>query len=108
MVSANRDDRLLKLINQQILADGSVLFKIEQFSNEGVVRYFEIDDQEVAEPRLNLIKETKNCWVSMQPNPLRWYSNSHRGAFGEIDASNRRHGRCITINTNRSIGIGFY
>ncbi len=106
MVSANTYDKRLKIINQKCLADGRVLYKIEQFSNKGVVKYFEIDGQEVVEPRLNLIKNTQN-WSSMQPNPLRWYSNHDGSAFGEINEHNRLHGRGISLNIG-GICFGYF
>ena len=73
-VSVNRTVKVLKLTNQKCLVDGSVLKKIEQFSEQGVERHFLIDGQVKAKiiPRLNSAKDAQN-WLSMQPNPLRWY-----------------------------------
>jgi hypothetical protein len=54
-VSVNRNERLLMLINQKWIADGSVLKKIERFSKQGVERYFCKNDEKIAKvnSRLN-------------------------------------------------------
>ncbi len=56
-VSANKVDRLLKLTNQKCLVDGSVLKKVERFSNQGVERDFFKDGQKIStiSPRLNRV-----------------------------------------------------
>ena len=58
-VSVNREARLLKLTNQKCLADGSVLQKLERFSNQGVERDFLKDGQKIAKiiPRLNRLND---------------------------------------------------
>ena len=47
--------KILNLINQKCLADGSVLKKIERFSKLGVEKYFYKDDKKIAKviSRLN-------------------------------------------------------
>ncbi len=71
-VSMNRSEALLKLSNQKWLADGSVLDKIELFSENVVDQYILKDGQRIGTliPRLNLCKDPQN-WLSMQPEPLR-------------------------------------
>ncbi len=65
-MSVNRCEKLLKLTNQKCLADGSVLKKIEKFSEQGVERNISKDGQMIARiiPRLNTWKDPKN-WLSM-------------------------------------------
>ncbi len=87
-MSVNIKEKILKLINQKCIADGSILRKIEEFSLQGVERYFTKDGQKIAGiiARLNLFKNNRN-WLSMKPNPQPL--NPYRTEFGEVD--NRLH-----------------
>ncbi len=68
-MSVNREVELLELTNQKFLADGSVLKKIERFSDQGVEIHFLKDGQEKAKiiPRLNAWHDAEN-WLSMRPS----------------------------------------
>jgi hypothetical protein len=72
-VSVNNFAKLLELTNRKYLEDGSVLVKIERFSEQGVERDFFVDGKKIAKitARLTAVKDAQN-WLSMQPNPLRW------------------------------------
>ncbi len=108
MVSFNWFQKVLKLTNKKVLSDESVLKKIERFSNQGVERDFFVDGKKIAKiiPRLTGIKDAQN-WLSMQPNPLRWFKDC-RGdvlvSFGEINKKNRLHGRGIEIKDDGDDG----
>jgi hypothetical protein len=58
-------------------------------------------------PRLNRGNHAQN-WLSMQPNPLSWYSNYSEIEFGEVNEKNRLHGRGIGIWNDGFIGIGYF
>jgi hypothetical protein len=68
-VSVNETEKLLTLTNRKCLADGTVLEKIEQFSDEGVTRDFYKDGQKIESiiPRLNRVNAAQN-WLSIHPN----------------------------------------
>jgi hypothetical protein len=72
-VSLNEAERLLKLSDQKCLTDGSVLEKIESFSEQGLERYILKNGQKIGAiiTRLNRGNDDQN-WLSMQPNPLRF------------------------------------
>jgi hypothetical protein len=55
-VSANKNEKLLRLTNKKCLADGTVLEKIEQFSDKGVATDFYKNGKwvDTINPRLNL------------------------------------------------------
>jgi hypothetical protein len=73
IVSVNKEAKILMLINEKFLIDGSILDKIEVFSPAGAQYEFLKDGQNMADisARLNRFKDAKN-WLSMQPNPLRY------------------------------------
>ncbi len=60
MVSVSEDEKILMMTNQKFLADGSILKKIQRFSNLGEESLFLKDGEQIAAviPRLNLIKDT--------------------------------------------------
>ncbi len=68
IVSANMDAAILRLTKKKFLIDGSILDKIEEFSDSGARYDFFKDGQSMADiiARLNLCKDPKN-WLSMQP-----------------------------------------
>ncbi len=70
-MSVNKDAKILKLTCKKLQIDGSVLEKIEVFSNSGVQCDFLKNGQKIADinARLNLFKDPSN-WLSMQPKPL--------------------------------------
>ena len=72
-LSVNKVDRLLELSNQKWLADGSVLVKLEIFSEQGLERVILKDGLMIGTliPRLNQVKDAQN-WLSMQPIPSRY------------------------------------
>ncbi len=78
MVSVNKKEKVLKLTNKKCLSDESVLKKVEQFTKQGVERDFFVDGKRIAKItlRLNRGNDAKN-WLSMQPNPLRWYQEDY-------------------------------
>ncbi len=46
-------------------------------------------------PRLTIVKDAHN-WLSMQPNPLRWFNKDmDDDQFGERNGNNEEHGRGI-------------
>ncbi len=105
----NKAERLLKLSNQKWLTDGSVLEKIELFSDQGVEQYILKDGHRIPTliPRLNQSKDAQN-WLSMQPNPLRWYSRCYRyDGFGETNEDNWLDGRGIGIRDDGDIDCGY-
>jgi hypothetical protein len=110
-VSLNSVVKLLKLTNQKCLADGSVLKKLEQFSEQGVERHFLKDGQVKVKiiPRLTRVKDAQN-WLSMQPNLLRWYDyDTGDQVFGEVNDNNKLQGRGIRIrNYDDLIVIGYW
>jgi hypothetical protein len=67
-VSVDKVAKLLKLTNQKLLADGSVLEKIERYSLEGVETDFFKDGERMTQmiPRLNDWHNSQN-WISMRP-----------------------------------------
>ncbi len=73
-VSINKGERLFKLTNQKCFADGSFIENIELFSEQGMERFILKGGQKIVEiiPRLTVVKDAQN-WLSMRPNPLRWY-----------------------------------
>ncbi len=97
MVSLNRKEEVLKLTNKKCLSDESVIKKIEIFSKQGVETDFFVDGKKIAEitPRLTRVKNAQN-WLSMQPNPLRWYLYHFADGIGEVNG-NKLHGRGILI-----------
>ena len=96
MVSLNKKEKVLKLTNKKCLSDKSVLKKVEQFSKQGFETDFFVDGQMVKiNHRLTGVKDAQN-WLSMQPNPLRWYSDNEKDRFGEQN-ENYLHGRGIAI-----------
>ena len=95
------------LINQKCLSDESVLKKIERFSEQGVERDFFVDGEKIAKITLRLtgVKDAQN-WLSIQPNPQRYTSNSSLG-FGVLREDNILHGRCIYIDELGSVNIRY-
>ncbi len=93
-MSVNKKAKILKLTNKKFLINGSILDKIEVFSDSGAQYDFIKDGQNMAEinARLNLCKDPKN-WLSMQPNPMRYDLYEER--FGEVSENNELHGRGI-------------
>ncbi len=65
-VSVNKDATILKLTCKKLQIDGSVLEKIEIFSNSGAELNFLKNGQKIADiiVRLNLCKDSQN-WLSM-------------------------------------------
>jgi hypothetical protein len=74
-ISVSTTKKLLTLTDKKCLGDGTVMKKIEKFSKYGMERCFTKDGQEIAPiiPRLNRGNDALN-WLSMQPNPMRWYN----------------------------------
>ncbi len=73
-------------------------------------RYFFADGKKNAKiiPRLTRVKDAQN-WLSMQPNPLRWYENVlYNPGFGEVNEDNKLHGRGIHIFQRDCITIGYF
>ncbi len=100
--------KLLKLTSKKCLSDESVLKKIERFSKQGVERDFFVDGKKIAKiiPRLTVVKDPQ-YWLSMEPNPLRWYSDNYGDRFGELNGNNDLHGRGIRIWYDYN-WIGYY
>ena len=92
-MSVNRCEKLLKLTNQKCLADGSVLKKIERFSEQGVERKISKDGQMIARiiPRLNTWKDPEN-WLSMQPSQQGIQNQNGKFFAGEFSQDNVLHG----------------
>ena len=88
-VSVNKDAKILKLTCKKLQIDGSVLEKIVILSNSGAEYNFLKNGQKIADiiARLNLCKDSQN-WLSMQPNPLRYYSKTFTTNFGEHNEDN--------------------
>ncbi len=109
-MSVNEDAKILKLTCKKLQIDGSVFSKIEIFSNSGAEYNFLQNGQKIADiiARLNLCKDSQN-WLSMQPNPLRYYSDSGLTKnFGEHKEDNEENGRGIRIFNNGDICIGYF
>jgi hypothetical protein len=99
---------VLKITNKKFLIDGSILYKIEVFSDSGAQYDFFKDGTKSADfsARLNLCKDPKN-WLSMKPKSLRYLDNTRAG-LGEINDNNRLHGRGISIGIRGTISIGYW
>ncbi len=107
-VSANKYARILMLTNKKFLIDGSILFKIEVFSDSGARYDFLKDGKKSADfnARINLCKDHKN-WLSMQPNPLKYAERLEEG-FGEVNYYNALHGRGIRIWGSANIDLRYW
>ncbi len=108
-MSVNRVAKLLKLTNSKCLADGSVLQKVDRFSQQGVERDFFKNGQKIARsiPRLNSQNDTKN-WLSMRPGIRYCEVTDFDSSFGEIDENNQLTERGICIFKSGRIEIGYW
>ena len=97
------------LTNQKCLAGGSILKKIERFSNQGVERYFCTNDEEIAKviSRLNQDKNAEN-WLSMRPHNQSFGEDKDFSIdFGEFE-KDRLRGRGIRIHDGGCIEFGYW
>ena len=87
-------------------SDGSKLEKIESFTSEGVNSGLYLDGVRVGDinKRLNLTHDNQD-WLSLRPSGARYFIDKY---FGEFDAKNNPHGRCIQFTTYGDINIGYY
>ncbi len=114
-MSVNSADKVLVLVNIKCRADGTVMKKIEKFSESGVARCFSKDGEEIAtvNPRLNRVHDSQD-WLSMRPDPLSWYTKSwntdlyDETLFGEVVEQGIPHGRGIKIYEGGDIVIGYW
>ncbi len=106
-VSVNRAGQLLKLTNQKCLADGSVLKKVELFTQFRVLGRLLKGDQITAElvaeltPRLNGWEHDAENWLSMRPEKKKYFKVDQYGTvFGEFNEQNELEGRGIRFTND--------
>ena len=105
MISVNKTEMVLNLVNSKVLSNGTVLHKMQTYSPQGwmgIVCENNIPRAAIAS-RFNF---RTSDWLSMQPYTQNRYDVDGK-EFGEVNAENNLHGKVIFLPENGDIHIGF-
>ncbi len=110
-MSASKGGNVLKLVNEKQTSDGTVLQKVERYSDQGVELSFIRDGERVASviKRLNILTDQQN-WLSLKPVSAGRFSHLDvdTKTFGELNQHNKLHGRGIKIWPDGDIIIQYW